>query len=66
MVELVFYVWLLGATLIFVAVAMTGEASDRFEGLWLLALAASWPLVAIVFLAGLLATMIGMLIAASR
>ena len=66
MVELVFYVWLLGATLIFVGVAMTGEASDRFEGLWLLALAASWPLVALVFLAGAVATMIGMLISAVR
>jgi len=66
MVELVFYVWLLGATLIFVGVAMTGEASDRFEGLWLLALAASWPLVAIIFLTGALATMIGMLISAVR
>ena len=45
MLELVFYVWLLGAAFIFVGVALSGEASDRFEGLWLLALAASWPLV---------------------
>lgn len=66
MVELVFYVWLLGATLIFVGVAMTGEASDRFEGLWLLVLAASWPLVALIFLAGAIATMIGILISAGR
>jgi hypothetical protein len=66
MVELVFYVWLLGATLIFVGVAMTGKASDRFEGLWLLALAASWPLVALFFLVGAIATMIAMLISASR
>lgn len=66
MVELAFYVWLLGATLVFVGVAMTGEASDRFEALWLLALAASWPLVALIFLAGAVATMVGMLISASR
>lgn len=66
MVELVSYVWLLGATLIFVGVAMTGEASDRFEGLWLLVLAASWPLVALIFLAGAIATMIGILISAGR
>ena len=66
MVEMVFYVWLLGATLIFIGVAMTGEASDRFEGLWLLALAASWPLVALVFLAGAMATMIGILFSARR
>jgi len=66
MVELVFYVWLLGATLIFVGVAMTGEASDRFEALWLLALAASWPLVVLIFLAGAVATVIGMLISATR
>ena len=66
MVELVFYVWLLGATLIFVGVAMTGEASDRFEALWLLALAASWPLVVLIFLAGAVATLIGMVISATR
>jgi hypothetical protein len=66
MVELVFYVWLLGATLIFVSVAMTGEASDRFEGLWLLALAASWPVILAIFLAGAIATMISMLISAVR
>jgi hypothetical protein len=66
MVELVFYAWLLGATLIFVAVAMTGEASEQFEGLWLLALAAAWPLVVLIFLAGAVATMIGILISASR
>jgi hypothetical protein len=66
MVELVFYVWLLGATLIFVGVAMTGEASDRFEGLWLLALAAAWPLVLLIFVLGGLLTVIGNLISASR
>ena len=66
MVELVFYIWLLGATLIFVGVAMTGEASDRFEGLWLLVLAASWPLVVLFCLAGAIATMIGILISAGR
>lgn len=66
MVELVFYIWLLGATLIFVGVAMTGKASDRFEAVWLLTLAASWPLVLFVFLAGILATGIGMLISAAR
>lgn len=33
MIELVIFGWLLGATAIFVGVAMTGEASD--EPLWL-------------------------------
>ena len=66
MIALVFYVWLLGATLIFVGVAMTGETSDRFEAVWLLTLAAIWPLVVLIFLAGAFATMVGMLISASR
>ena len=66
MVELVFYVWLLGATLIFVGVAMTGEATDRFEGVWLLALAASWPFVLVIFLVGAVATMISILNSAGR
>ena len=66
MMELIFYVWLLGATLIFVGVAMTGEASDRFEGLWLLALAAAWPLVVLICLAGAIATMISILISPGR
>jgi hypothetical protein len=66
MVELVFYVWLLGGTLVFVGVAMTGEASDRSEPLWLLVLSASWPLVLLVFLVGTLATMIGMFISRAR
>lgn len=54
MVELVFYIWLLGATLIFVCVAMTGEATDRFEAIWLLALAAVWPLVLLFMVLGAL------------
>ena len=66
MVELVFYVWLLGATLIFVGVAMTGEATDRFEGIWLLALAASWPIVLVIFLLGAVATMISILNSSGR
>ena len=66
MIELVFYVWLLGATLIFVGVAMTGQASDRFEGVWLLGLAASWPLVLLIFLVGAAVTMIGILNSADR
>lgn len=66
MVEMVLYVWLLGGTLVFVGVAMTGEASDRAEPLWLLVLAASWPLVLMVFLAGTLATMIGLIISRAR
>lgn len=66
MVELIFYLWLLGATLVFVGVAMTGEASDRFAGLWLLALAAAWPAVLLLFLLGVIATTIGMLLSASR
>jgi hypothetical protein len=66
MVELVFYVWLLGATLIFVGVAMMGEATDRFEGVWLLALAASWPIVLVIFLLGAVATMISILNSSGR
>ena len=50
MVEMTFYVWLLGAALIFVAVAMSGQATDRSQAIWLLLLAASWPLV-LVFMA---------------
>ena len=66
MIELIFYIWLLGATLIFVGVAITGEATDRFEGIWLLALAASWPFVLVAFLIGAIATMVSILIAAAR
>lgn len=66
MVELVFYIWLLGATLIFVGVAMTGQANDRFEGLWLLALAAAWPVVLVMFLLGAIATMVSILISAAK
>ena len=66
MVELFFYVWLLGATLIFVGVATTGEATDRFEGVWLLALAASWPFVLAAFLIGAVVTMIGILNSSGR
>lgn len=66
MVELVIYGWLLGATAIFVGVAMTGEASERDEPLWLLALAASWPLVLIVFLAGMAATLASKLLSMGR
>ena len=66
MVELVFYVWLLGAALVFVGVATTGEASAQAEPLWLLALGAAWPLVLLVFLLGWAATLIGWLIAARR
>jgi hypothetical protein len=66
MVELVFYVWLLGTALVFVGVSMTGKASERAEPLWLLALGAAWPLVVLVFLLGWAATLIGWLIAARR
>ncbi|MGV3548191.1 hypothetical protein [Rhizobium sp.] len=66
MIELVFYIWLLGATLIFVGVAMTGKANDRFEALWLLALSASWPVVLVVFLVGAAATMVSIVISWSR
>lgn len=66
MVELMFYIWLLGASLVFVGVTMTGEASDRAEPLWLLALAATWPLVLAVFVLGAVATVIGILISATR
>lgn len=66
MVELVFYIWLLGAALVFVGVSMTGEASERAEPLWLLALGAAWPLVLLIFLLGWAATLIGWLITARR
>lgn len=66
MVALVFYVWLLGAILIFVAVAVSGKAEDRFEGLWLLVLAAAWPFVVAFVLVGTAATLIGMLISLNR
>ncbi|MBX9456988.1 MAG: hypothetical protein KL863_13670 [Rhizobium sp.] len=66
MIALVFYVWLLGTTLIFVGAATTGEASDRFEGLWLLALSATWPLVMVLFVLGAVAAMAGMLISNRR
>ena len=66
MIEPVLYVWLLGATLVFVAVATTGEATDRAEPLWLIALAISWPVVALVFLAGIAATLASWLISAGR
>jgi uncharacterized membrane protein len=50
MVETAFYIWLLGSVLIFVAVAMSGQATDRSQAIWLLLLAASWPFV-LVFMA---------------
>jgi hypothetical protein len=50
MVEMTVYIWLLGAALIFVAVAMSGQATDRSQAIWLLLLAASWPFV-LVFMA---------------
>ena len=62
MVELVFYIWLLGATLVFVGVTMTGEASERGEPLWLMALGAAWPLVLAMFLLGMAATLVGWLL----
>lgn len=66
MVELVFYIWLLGTTLIFVGVAMTGEANDRFEGLWLVALAATWPLVLLIFVMGAIAALVSILVSTTR
>ena len=50
MVETAFYIWLLGAALVFVAVAMSGQATDRSQAIWLLLLAASSPFV-LVFMA---------------
>lgn len=52
MVETAFYIWLLGSSLIFVAVAMSGQASDRSQAIWLLLLAASWPLVLLFMAVG--------------
>lgn len=66
MIELILYIWLLGATLVFVGVATTGEAADRSEPFWLIALAVSWPIVALAFLAGMAATLASWLIAAAR
>lgn len=66
MVELVFYIWLLGAALVFVGVAMTGEASARAEPLWLLALGAAWPLVLLIFLLGWAVTLMGWMMTARR
>jgi asparagine N-glycosylation enzyme membrane subunit Stt3 len=66
MLLIAFYVWLLGATIVFVAVAMAGDASDRTEPLWLLVLAAVWPLVVLVFLVGLGVAMAGRLGAKDR
>lgn len=54
MIEMLLYIWLLGAVLIFVGVALSGEATDRFEAIWLLALAASWPLVLLFMALGVL------------
>jgi cytochrome bd-type quinol oxidase subunit 1 len=66
MVELVFYIWLLGSALVFVGVAMTGEASERTEPLWLLVLSAAWPLVLVICLLGWTVTVIGWLATARR
>jgi len=52
MVETAFYIWLLGSGLIFVAVAMSGQATDRSQAIWLLLLAASWPLVLLFMAVG--------------
>jgi hypothetical protein len=66
MIELILYIWLLGATLVFVGVAMTGEASDRFEPLWLLGLAACWPVIVLAFLAGAAVTLASRIISTGR
>lgn len=47
-----FYIWLLGAVVIFVIVAMNGKATDRTQAIWLLLLSASWPLVILVMAIG--------------
>lgn len=52
MVEMMFYIWLLGAALIFVVVAMSGQATDRSQAIWLLLLAASWPFVLLFMAVG--------------
>jgi hypothetical protein len=52
MVELFFFIWLLGATIVFVSVAMTGEAREPSEALWLLMLAATWPFIALFMILG--------------
>jgi hypothetical protein len=52
MVETAFYIWLLGAALVFVVVAMSGQATDRSQGIWLLLLAASWPFVLLLMAVG--------------
>lgn len=50
--ELIFFLWLLGATMVFVSVAVTGEAREPSEALWLLTLAAAWPFVVLVMIIG--------------
>lgn len=52
MVETAFYIWLLGAALIFVTVAMSGQATERSQAIWLLILAASWPVVLLFMAVG--------------
>ena len=52
MVEMTVYIWLLGAALVFVVVAMSGRATDRTQAIWLLLLAAAWPFVVIFMAVG--------------
>ena len=52
MIEMIFFIWLLVATTIFVAVAMTGEQTEPSAAIWLLVLAASWPLVLLLMAVG--------------
>lgn len=52
MVEMIFFIWLLGTTIFFVSVAMMRDAREPSEALWLLTLAAFWPFTLFIMLLG--------------
>ena len=52
MVEVIFFIWLLVAAAIFVSVALTSKESEPSAAIWLLVLAASWPLVLLLMAVG--------------
>jgi hypothetical protein len=66
MLELIFFIWLLGATLVFVLVALTGEAREPSEAAWLLLLGAIWPIVLLFMLAGAVLMALSAVLMASR
>jgi hypothetical protein len=54
MLEMIFFIWLLGTTIFFVSVAMMREAREPSEALWLLTLAAIWPVILLLMLIGVI------------